>query len=58
SGYTGTYFWVDPAENLVYIFLSNRVHPNPNNKKLTEMGIRTDIQQVIYDAIEKSKIKK
>lgn len=57
SGFTGTFFWVDPKENLVYIFLSNRVHPDPNNKKLTEMGIRTNIQQVIYDAIAKSKLK-
>jgi len=58
SGFTGTFFWVDPKENLVYIFLSNRVHPDPNNKKLTEMGIRTNIQQVIYDAIAKSKSQK
>ena len=55
SGFTGTFFWVDPAENLIYIFLSNRVYPDPNNKKITEMNIRTDIQQVIYDAIAKSK---
>jgi len=58
SGFTGTFFWVDPKENLVYIFLSNRVYPDPNNKKLTEMGIRTNIQQVIYDAIAKSKLQK
>jgi beta-glucosidase-like glycosyl hydrolase/CubicO group peptidase (beta-lactamase class C family) len=56
SGYTGTFFWVDPAENLIYIFLSNRVYPDSNNKKLTEMGVRTEIQQVIYDAIAKSKL--
>ena len=56
SGFTGTYFWVDPAENIIYIFLSNRVYPDPNNKKLAEMNIRTDIQQVIYDAISKSKL--
>jgi CubicO group peptidase (beta-lactamase class C family) len=55
SGFTGTFFWVDPAENLIYIFLSNRVYPDPNNKKIVDMNIRTDIQQVIYDAIAKSK---
>ncbi len=51
SGFTGTYTWVDPAENLVYVFLSNRTYPDPNNRKISELNIRTDIHQVIYDAI-------
>ncbi|GAB3252400.1 hypothetical protein GCM10027347_11460 [Larkinella harenae] len=28
SGYTGTYVWVDPKYNLVYICLTNRVYPD------------------------------
>lgn len=28
SGYTGTYVWVDPQYNLVYICLTNRVYPD------------------------------
>lgn len=28
GGFTGTVFWVDPAQDLYVIFLSNRVHPN------------------------------
>ena len=55
SGFTGTITWADPEEEVVYVFLSNRVYPNAQNKKLIKMGIRTDIQQVIYDAIEASK---
>jgi beta-N-acetylhexosaminidase len=51
SGFTGTIAWVDPAEELVYIFLSNRVHPDPFNNKLTELNVRTSIQQLIYDSI-------
>jgi hypothetical protein len=35
--------------------LSNRVYPDASNKKLAQMNIRTDIQQVFYDAIEKSR---
>lgn len=49
SGFTGTYFWVDPKENLIFIFLSNRVYPDASNKKLIEMGIRTSIQKEVYD---------
>ncbi len=51
SGFTGTFAWVDPAENLVYIFLSNRVNPTRLNNQLGELNIRTRLQQVIYDAI-------
>ncbi|NVO01283.1 MAG: serine hydrolase [Bacteroidetes bacterium] len=55
SGFTGTYFWVDPKENLIYIFLSNRTYPDPNNFKITEMNIRTNIHEVIYDALKNAK---
>tara|TARA_R100001015_G_C4491719_1_gene69083 strand:+ start:113 stop:421 length:309 start_codon:yes stop_codon:yes gene_type:complete len=51
SGFTGTYVWVDPDEDLVYIFLSNRVYPNADNKQLVKLNIRTRIQEKIYDAI-------
>jgi CubicO group peptidase (beta-lactamase class C family) len=51
SGYTGTFFWIDPVHQLVYIFLSNRVYPTRNNTQLIDMNIRTKIQQVLYDEI-------
>ncbi len=51
TGFTGTYAWADPAENLVYVFLSNRTFPDQNNRLLAAESIRTNIQQVIYDAI-------
>ncbi|MGE0090414.1 MAG: glycoside hydrolase family 3 N-terminal domain-containing protein [Bacteroidales bacterium] len=51
SGFTGTMVWADPAEQLVYIFLSNRVYPDQDNNKLLKMNVRTDVQQIIYDAI-------
>jgi CubicO group peptidase (beta-lactamase class C family) len=56
SGFTGTYAWADPEYNLVYIFLSNRIHPDINNTRLIKMNVRTEIQQVIYDAIKKGEI--
>ena len=34
SGFTGTLAWADPENNLIYIFLSNRIHPDENNKIL------------------------
>jgi len=55
SGFTGTYFWVEPDENFIYIFLSNRVYPYANNEKLTNLNIRSNIHQIVYEAIKKSK---
>jgi serine-type D-Ala-D-Ala carboxypeptidase len=50
TGYTGTCVWVDPKNNLVYIFLSNRVYPSVSNK-LNSLRIRPRIQDAIYEAI-------
>jgi CubicO group peptidase (beta-lactamase class C family) len=52
SGFTGTFTWVDPKYDLVYVFLSNRVYPTRNNSKLSDLNTRTKVQQVIYDAID------
>jgi CubicO group peptidase (beta-lactamase class C family) len=49
SGFTGTLAWVDPQEDIVYIFLSNRTYPTAENRKLITMGTRTKLMQVIYD---------
>jgi CubicO group peptidase (beta-lactamase class C family) len=50
TGFTGTCLWVDPEFNLVYIFLSNRVYPDRNNK-LIAANIRSRIQDIIYESI-------
>jgi uncharacterized protein YbbC (DUF1343 family) len=34
SGYTGTSLWLDPANDLFVLFLSNRVHPAPRGSIL------------------------
>ncbi len=55
AGFTGTFAWVDPEYNIVYIFLSNRVAGGSHDNKLAKLNIRTNIQQVIYDAMESKK---
>ncbi|GIV36680.1 MAG: beta-N-acetylglucosaminidase [Cyclobacteriaceae bacterium] len=50
TGFTGTCIWVDPEFDLVYVFLSNRVHPDRSNK-LIQLNIRSRIQDVIYQSI-------
>ncbi|MGB7392882.1 MAG: glycoside hydrolase family 3 N-terminal domain-containing protein [Pricia sp.] len=51
SGFTGTYTWADPEEELVYVFLSNRTYPSASNTLLIKSGLRTRIQEKIYEAI-------
>lgn len=53
SGFTGTYTWADPENGLVYVFLSNRVHPSSNNNRLNILNIRTDIHQAAYEVVKK-----
>ncbi len=52
TGFTGTCFWVDPKNQLIYIFLSNRVNPTREPNKLSTLEIRERIQDVIYKAIQ------
>jgi len=48
SGFTGTLAWADPETQIIYIFLSNRIHPNSDNKKLLDLNVRTDIMEQIF----------
>ncbi len=49
SGFTGTFVWADPENGLLLIFLSNRVFPTRENRKLYSMDIRPRIHQAAYD---------
>lgn len=51
SGFTGTFVWADPEHELVYVFLSNRVHPTQDNGLLTSLGVRMKVHEVLYKAI-------
>lgn len=51
SGFTGTYTWADPEEDLLYVFLSNRTFPTASNTLLVKSGLRTRIQKAIYESI-------
>lgn len=52
TGFTGTCCWVDPVNGLIYVFLSNRTFPDVWNNKLSQMDIRTNIQEVIYQSMK------
>ena len=49
TGFTGTCFWVDPDNDIIFIFLCNRVNPTRNNRAFTALNIRTALHSAIYD---------
>lgn len=51
TGFTGTCVWSDPEQQLTYIFLSNRIHPDRSNSKLFQLRVRERVHEVIYDAL-------
>ena len=54
SGFTGTFTWADPSQELVYVFLSNRTYPDQENRKLIQEDIRSEIQRIIYQSIKQN----
>jgi len=48
TGFTGTCTWADPKYSLVFVFLSNRICPDANNKKLIEQSIRPKMMDIVY----------
>lgn len=51
TGYTGTLVWADPANDLLFIFLSNRVYPTRNNSKIYNLNVRPNIHNLVYELL-------
>lgn len=52
TGFTGTFVWADPENNLIVVFLSNRIYPDSSNNKLSQNDIRTKIHELFYEAVK------
>lgn len=55
TGFTGTMIWVDPEEDLIFVFLSNRVHPDAENNAITTQRIRRRIHDAVYSSLTERK---
>ena len=55
SGFTGTFVWADPKDQLVFIFLSNRVYPSRDHRNLYRLNIRTALHSIFYQAEKTSR---
>lgn len=52
TGFTGTCVWIDPVNDIVYIFLSNRTYPSMENRRLIRGNYRDKIQETIYNSLK------
>ena len=50
-GFTGTVFWVDPANEIIFVFLNNRVNPTRDNSAFSKMNLRPDLFRAVYKAM-------
>ncbi len=51
KGFTGTCAWVDKENELVYIFLTNRIYPNYKNNRLMRKKVRQRVHSVVYKSL-------
>lgn len=52
TGFTGTCIWVDPEQNLIFIFLSNRVYNNGDVNRFLRMNVRPKVHELIYQSLQ------
>ncbi len=51
TGFSGTCVWADPENDLVFVLLTNRIHPDPSNVKLLKYGTRSRMHRDLYRAL-------
>jgi len=47
TGFTGTMFWVDPENDFIIVFLTNRVYPNRDEGSFYKVDIRNKLFEII-----------
>ena len=56
-GYTGGAIWIDPENEIVFVFLSNRIYPSSSNNLLSTLEVRQKVHQAVYDALTDQHLK-
>ncbi|MTB52190.1 serine hydrolase [Lewinella sp. W8] len=50
-GFSGTAVWADPDNDLVFVLLTNRIHPDPKNERFNKMNVRGRTHRAVYGAL-------
>lgn len=53
TGFTGTAFWVDPDNDIIFIYLSNRVNPTRDNKAFSDLSPRNEMYRELYKVVNR-----
>ena len=50
-GFTGTVFWVDPVNEIAFVFLCNRVNPTRDNEAFSKIDVRPNMFRLVYESL-------
>ena len=49
TGFTGTFFWIDPEKETIIVFLTNRVYPSRNYENLYDLEVRRKLVDIVIE---------
>ncbi|MGB3547878.1 MAG: serine hydrolase [Saprospiraceae bacterium] len=52
TGFSGTAVWADPEKDLIFVLLTNRIHPDPTKDRFGELHTRYLTHQLVYRALD------
>ena len=47
TGFTGTMYWIDPENDLIFVLLTNSVYPSREKNKLVDLKVREKLLEII-----------
>lgn len=51
TGFTGTCFWIDPREEIIVVFLTNRINPSRNTPAFSRTNPRGALLKAVYSCL-------
>jgi len=49
TGFTGTFFWIDPEKETIIVFLTNRVYPSRSYENLYDLEVRRKLIDLVIE---------
>ena len=56
TGFTGCAVWANPRTQMIFVFLSNSIHPKPTNQKLKRLKYRSRALNLVLSAYGEEKL--
>ena len=49
TGFTGTFFWIDPEKETIIVLLTNRVYPSRSYENLYDLDVRRKLVDIVIE---------